>query len=384
MYLFPSRLSFFALVHFILPFIAASNALTILPHPNNTFLTGVKTTYLVDQNRLDPFAPSPQPRAIAVSTFYPVPNSANCSLNATPYMPPATAIYEGELYSHLYGVPNNTFSDLRLSTCQDFTAVPFPIVLFSTGLNATRFIYSYLAQAVASAGYIVVTMDHPYDTDVVEFPDGRLIFATNLTEAEVESTDVETRAADASFVLDQLSIPSQAAKIVPLAKGQRLNASRTAFYGHSLGGATVAAAMFNDSRIIGGLDMDGAIQGEVVQGGLDRPFVLFGIPNHEAVDNDLTWDEFWPNLRGERSELALNGSQHITFSDMPFVADALGFRDLLPPDVVDTLLGSIDGRRAYAVVTQYVIKFMDHVLKGLEVTGLHEPDPSFPEVSVVR
>ena len=255
-------------------------------------------------------------------------------------------------------------------------------MLFSTGLGTTRFIYSYLAQAVASAGYIVVTIDHPYDADVVEFPGGRLVVAANLTEAEVEGIDIEARAGDASFVLDLLSSPAKAAEIIPLAKGQYLNATRAAFYGHSLGGATAAATMFNDSRIVGGLDMDGAIYGPVVQRGLDRPFVLFGRPNHEATDP--TWDAFWPNLCGERFELALNGSQHGTFTDLPYVADLEGLRNQLPPGAVDSLLGTIDGKRAFEIVSQYVIRFMDHVLKDRGLKGFQKPDPAFPEVSIVR
>jgi hypothetical protein len=39
------------------------------------------------------------------------------------------------------------------------------------GLNTTRLLYSVLAQEVASQGFTVITLNHPFDTDIVEFPD---------------------------------------------------------------------------------------------------------------------------------------------------------------------------------------------------------------------
>ena len=45
-------------------------------------------------------------------------------------------------------------------------------------------------------------------------------------------------------------------------------------FGHSLGGATAAAAMLEDQRIKAGVNLDGTLFGPVVNAGLDRPFML--------------------------------------------------------------------------------------------------------------
>ncbi|MCJ1307242.1 hypothetical protein MMC25_000888 [Agyrium rufum] len=356
----------------------------ILPLPNGTFSTSLKTTLLIDESRLDPFAPSPELRAIAISTFYPLPATKRCTLSSSPYMPPLTAAFEDQAYA-VYGVPNGTFAKLRLSTCNDNTAAAahHPIVLFSPALGTSRFVYNALAQTVASAGYIVITIDHPYDADVVEFPSGRLVFGLNITDAMIDLA-VDTRAKDASFVLGQLSRPCSAAEILPLKTDPmtRLDVSRVGFYGHSLGGAAAAAGMFRDGRVVAGMDLDGSVFGPVVNGGLDRPFLLFGRVGHNRT-SDATWATLWPNLRAERIELSLAQAAHYTFSDLPFLAGFLGFRDQLAPGVVDGFLGTLDGRRALEIVAGYVVKFMDEVLKGKRVVGLKEPDRAFPEVSIL-
>ena len=375
-------MAFPTLIILLLTTIYPSQALNVLPHPSKSFLTSLQTAYLIDETRLDPFSPTPKRRGVAISTFYPLPKSADCNPILAPYMSSATAAFEDSVYSKQFGIPNDTFANLRLSTYQGLATAHHPVILFSPGYGTTRFVYSYFAQTVASAGYVVVMMDHPYDADVVEIPGERLVLAANLTEAQITGPAVETRAQDASFILDRLCNRGTAPKLLPLTKGSCLDVSRVGFFGHSLGGAAAAATMFKDSRVVGGLDMDGAVFGPVVEGGLDRPFLLFGRPDHGRF-NDTTWAGLWSNLRGERFELALNGSKHITFSDLPFLADFLGFRDQLPAELVDGLLGTINGTRAFEVVSEYVIMFMDHVLKGKTAKGLREPDSAFPEVTIV-
>ena len=78
-------------------------------------------------------------------------------------------------------------------------------------------------------------------------------------------------------------------------------------FGHSLGGATAAAAMLEDRRIKAGVNLDGTLFGPVVNAGLDRPFMLVAAQDH-GRDNDETWAKFWANLRGWRLNLQLTGS----------------------------------------------------------------------------
>lgn len=79
--------------------------------------------------------------------------------------------------------------------------------------------------------------------------------------------------------------------------------------------------MLNDSRIAGGLAMDGALFGPVVQKGLDKPFILMAHTNHphtndcSADDPFKSWFHIWPNMRGWKLDIMLTNSLHYTFSD---------------------------------------------------------------------
>ena len=65
----------------------------------------------------------------------------------------------------------------------------WPIVIFSHGYGATRSSYSSLAAGLASRGYVVVTLDHPYESAVTELADGSIVadandFPASGTQAE--------------------------------------------------------------------------------------------------------------------------------------------------------------------------------------------------------
>jgi pimeloyl-ACP methyl ester carboxylesterase len=158
--------------------------------------------------------------------------------------------------------------------------------------------------------------------------------------------------------------------------------------GHSLGGATAAAAMVNDSRIICGLNLDGAFFGPVIQEGLSRPFLNFGSQGHnrfnttypDAAEPDTSWNQTWPRMTGWKLELSLNDSAHNTFSDMPFLFNALG----LEMTSFEWILGSLKGKWALEIVTTYMNAFFDFVLRGVESDLLRSESKTFPEVTFIE
>jgi pimeloyl-ACP methyl ester carboxylesterase len=376
-------------------FAAGCDSQILLPAPDGPFEVNLGITELVDYSRTQPFAPTVQPRKLMVSLFYPI-QSARGTTPAD-YMPPETALLEDvELSGYGLSAPNGTLEKLALQLAAKASQVypghgepAFPVVLFSPAQGTTRLFYSAIAQTVASSGYIVVTIDAPYDVDIVEYPDGSLALA-NTTVANTATTltidlAVEVRAEDASFVLDQLTNKTVIANLIP-GSTQGLNVSKVAMFGHSLGGAATATAMLNDTRIAGGIDMDGALWGPVVQKGLDRPFMFMARAGHLrnnnsiAADPDNTWFDIWPKLRAFRLDLVLANSLHYTFSDFPIVLETLG---IVPNNATAQALQvtDLDGRRALKIVTTYVTAFMDLVLKGKNSALLKGPVPEFPEIT---
>jgi pimeloyl-ACP methyl ester carboxylesterase len=353
-----------------------SSQLFVVSHASSillgNFSVSVTAAELIDASRKDPFAPTPQARAVMVSLFHPT--TSNCKFTSWPYMPPITAAYEDAKYSS-FGLPKGTLKSLTLQLCSPPESPQnmqhFPVVLFSGAMGTSRYLYSALAATISSNGYVVVTVDHPYDTDIVEFPSGQIVLGLNLSDAQIPLA-VETRAKDLSFVLDRLPHPK---------KLKHLRTSRAAGFGHSLGGAAVIALLDMDARVIGGINLDGSVFGSSVETDTEKPVVLFG---HDGKNQstDTTWAALWPHLTGWKRELELLGSAHYTFSDFPVIVDKLGGLSTFP-EVVRGLIGGIEGKRVMEILGAYVENFLDMVLKGNSGNLFDNDSEEFPEVRLV-
>lgn len=179
-------------------FLASSASAVLLPNPTGLFSVGVSVSTLTDETRMDPFAPddAPHKRKVLVSTFIPLNTTTTpCVYHTTPYMTPLVAEDYGILASSA-GLPNTTFSSLTMQLCDipqgkpcsksrnersGITKFSLPLVLFSPGFGQSRLLYSAMARSLASEGYVVVTVDHPYDASVVEFTDGSFVTAANIS-----------------------------------------------------------------------------------------------------------------------------------------------------------------------------------------------------------
>jgi dienelactone hydrolase len=345
----------------------------------------MRTMKMIDSSRLNPTA---QQRAIMISLFYPVPRGRCRETCLVEYMPLATARYENDILSQTAGVPSRMFEQLRLQICCEHSRIRqadlvHPVVLFSPGAGSPRLYYSAMAQTLASAGYFVVTMDHPYDASVVEFPGGSLVFGQDLTTLTPEQLTLEvlplwvrTRARDAAFVLDQLATPSVMQQLIPGAE-KGLDTSCVGMYGHSLGGAAAIASMANDGRIVGAANMDGGLF--LVEGVVDSGAVLlFGTSEHNRM-TDETWATAYPKFRQWKLEVDLQGAAHGIFADFGLLLNVTGLEDMLPPEV-QAQFGSLPGVRAFEVITTYIEAFFDLVLRQKRSPLLKKPDPRYPEV----
>lgn len=129
-------------------------------------------------------------------------------------------IYKTQEGSMLVSFPDRTKNSQRYNTCSGGkNHNGHPLLIFSPGHERTRLLYGALAQAVANAGYAVVTVDHPYDADIIQYPSGKVITTaheTNVTDAELVAVRVEDVSFILdSFILDQLSDKKIARKLAP-------------------------------------------------------------------------------------------------------------------------------------------------------------------------
>ena len=364
--------------------LAASNKVP-LPVDIDGHAVNVKTHELVDYSRRDPWANQSQPRRLMVSVFAAQPLNATCSPGLyAPYMPAKTAAFEdSELAS--YGAPNGTFFRPELPICEEGGCSHllshsssrqdpqqhFPTALFSPGLGESRLLYNAICQSVASSGFNVISIDHPYDADIVEFPDGELVYAANISTEPLFEKAVAVRVADARFVLDS------AESILPQARYP--GNSSVIFFGHSMGGATAVQAASEDARILGALNLDGGMFGSVLSDGLQKPVLLMNSAIHNQT-TDPSWAEIWPRLSGPKLQLTVRDSLHGTFTDLPLLADVLGINKTLPPGSLNPLLGSINGKTALQVIHRFSAAWLQYVASGKVSEVLAGPTKNWPEV----
>lgn len=282
-----------------------------------------------------------------------------------------------------YGLPNGSFKGLHLETCkapsskQSCASNAAPLVLFSGALATSRLIYNSMLKSIAAAGYCVISIDHPYNSDVVEFPDGTMTTGIDISSDADLVLALTKRTEDNVFVRQQMSNATVANKLFP---GHLFVAGdvKAAVLGHSFGGAAAASTMLQEPLFIAGLNLDGSMFGPVLQAGLDRPFMLLGHENKTRA-TDPSWKAIWPQLKGWKKEFEVKHAAHYSFSDLPLITAVFGFQGKLPEDV-GQVLGSVEVHHMMELIITYTTMFLDTVFKNGTTEELSGGNNMFPEV----
>lgn len=351
------------------PSSAVSHPATQLPTPTGSFAVGRNVLHLVDAARQDPWTPT-RPRELMVSMYYPAQHGAG---DRAPYATDEESrlLIEG---AELAGVPVPALSKAGTHAVMD--AVPVdgshPLVVLSPGFTAPRFTLTAVSEELASRGYVVAAVDHAGESFGTEFPGGRMSTCAACERIGADGAFTlmaETRARDTSFLLDRLTGP---APIWPHAR--LIDATRIGMAGHSIGGASTAAAMAIDARVRAGVNMDGSFQGVVPIDGLgERPFLMLGVDGQTSPGGgDPSWDEAWTRLRGWHRWITVVGAEHDSFADTGTLAEQAGAQSKTP----------LPGKRAVDITRAYVAAFFDQHLRGVGQPSLDDLAPTFPEVRV--
>ena len=212
----------------------------------------------------------------------------------------------------------------------------------------------------------MATIDQTDSYDEVEFPDGTVAHRVlPLCQTPQQFTDqVAKRVKDTASALDDGSPRSSTAstpmptitRCPPDCRGA-LNLSEVGMFGHSLGGATAAAAMFADPRIKAGINMDGqrhvwagltARAGPAIHAAESRG----SQPGHRPVVGPVL-----DASTGWKRDFQLQGSQHLSVyrrrGDLPEHGTADGPH---PAPLADTI-GTINPARSIALDSTYVDSF---------------------------
>jgi len=261
----------------------------------------------------------------------------------------------------------------------------YPLLILRGGASAEVVHYSTLAEDLASHGYIVVGFDAPYRTNVVAFPDGRVMERQpeNNPERCIERADADKDqcvkellaawGSDIAFTLDRWQTSPFAGKA---------DLTRVGVFGHSFGGATAAQFCREDARCKAGVDIDGIPFGSVVKDGLRQPFMFLlsdqiGGSDPEARDVAKRIQAIYQGLPEEgRLRVMIRGANHFLFSDDGALLKSHPVMNLLR--LVRIL--KIEGRRQLAVTSYCLRRFFDTYLKGPGRQRLTLASPQYPEI----
>ncbi len=264
-----------------------------LPAPTGPYSVGRVSFHWIDTSRTEALAPEPRGhRELIVWIWYPAapdtgtPSTYLDGLRAVEKtLGPAMLRKEiGPAYDAIISGSVSTYSAENAEILA--AESPFPVVVFSHGVPVSGVLYTAQLEDLASHGYVVVAIDHPYDAFAVVYPDGRVTphsaFKWGMDETDpehkFEKNRVEVGAADVRFVLDQLQRYNDefgfGSKFY-----KQLDLERIGVVGHSWGARVVARACQLDDRIRACLNWGALTKGAPFYAdsdgsAIDQPFLM--------------------------------------------------------------------------------------------------------------
>jgi predicted dienelactone hydrolase len=372
--------------------LAVSTALpALLPvpriaEPSGPFQVGTQTFVLTDAGRRELYSGRDEPRKFMIQVWYPAaPRPGDVH---APWMENAPVF--ARAYSAFFHLPSFFLDHLELSKSPAYANSPvatanqpFPVIVFSHGWKG--FAAQNTAQMVelASHGYVVVGMQHPYGAIATIFPDGSQ--APNNPNAlpdnmpEPGYTDaarklVDQWARDIAFTLDFMTEQNSDASSPFHAA---LDLARVGIYGHSTGAGAAIQFCGTDSRCVAGLTEDAfmtPVSQALIDNGVSQPFFfLFSQAWTDDIGskNNLLFDSFYSHLPAPAPVVTILGTRHYDFSDLPLLSP-------LTPQL--GLKGPINGKLVVRIINDYLLAYFDQELKGIPSPIPFGPSADYPDL----
>jgi hypothetical protein len=387
----------------VLPFILPVFS---LPEPTGPFAVGTQYYYWADPNRPDDYTSDPGDfREVSVQVWYPAELSGGEKPNRYMSREAArvlSANWEAPRFFLDHFALVRTHAYLNADVAK--TGKPFPVITYSeSGLMSG---HMTLFEEIASNGYVVVCIGHPYWTPFVYGSGGEVIPFDGQNEkyqawwTEANSTlvedvksqvtlakttdaqerafvrlneltplavlDLRTWAEDIGFVLDELETTNQGAGLLAGA----LDLERVGVMGISKGGAAAGQFCITDKRCKAGINLTGFMYGDIVDLNLGVPFFFFNEEELWCPDcypNEL----FFKRAESDAYQMKIRGALHTNFSDLTLFG-------LLLQSVNGK--STIENQRMIDIQNLYSLAFFDKYLKGLVSPLLDGPSTEFPEV----
>ena len=394
---------------------ASAHPTFALPSPTGRFAIGTTSWRLTDNARREAFGNSKAFRQVEVVAWYP---AAKPDGSTAPYLREGFA--EVRTFAKLLRGTETVFDGLAdVRTHAYLNAEPatpqgtkFPVLVFSPGYTSIPSAYTALLEDLASHGYVVLSVVHPFEVTAARLTDGsvvtlfdqsgalhpkiRDVFAEWAVEdktmaavtaaasdearlrllrgyfAGLRNTNLVVRrwTDDTRLVLDRLT--NLPATDLPGRLAAILNTDRIGVFGHSMGGVVAGQFCVEDQRCAAGLNLDGIPQsGTMIDRSFRRPFLMVysARPGRMGASDVIYRRASAPYYRVD-----VRDTLHLDFSDMVFWGGPLRERNIM---------GKLDPSRAITVTRDIVREYFDQELLGRS-SPLLSGKTSRPEVTVHR
>jgi predicted dienelactone hydrolase len=364
-----------------------------LPPPTGRFAIGTTSWTLTDAAREEPFAPGER-RQVKVVAWYPTEASGG---TRAPYL--REGVEEARAFGRLIRAATGSYDSIRdVETHALVDAAPLggarlPLLVFSHGYGGVASAHAALLEDLASHGYAILSIVHPYESAAAILDGGRI--ASMLDDAgaprapyrdaigewakEDETMTAVTSAGsedeqrrllrgylavipktavalrrwvdDTKLVLDRVaSLPRSGA---PGRLAARLELRAVGVLGHSMGGVTAAEFCAADRRCRAALNLDGSPQSGAL---IDRTMPASMLMVYSARPGRLgANDAIYRRAAAKYYRVDVNDTKHLDFSDLIWWGGRL--REV-------PALGAIDPLRAAEVTRTIVREYFDQELEG--------------------
>ena len=381
-----------------------------LPAPTGPWPVGTTIYHASDSKRGSAPDGTDTPRVLMIHSWYPAANAAGA---AAPYLRDERAVAELRriapgLAARLLvdGVTTHARQDVPVAVIDG----GIPVLVFSHGYLSLPDDYTALMEDLASHGYAVFSITHPYETAATTIGQHRVATsvgaaglndvtrgvlaewgdedsvsaavtgATDRASAELALREYlgripKSTAALERWVEDTRVATDRIAALAAPASGDRLagklDLKRLGAFGHSMGGITSAAFCARDSRCRAAINLDGSPQyGDLIDHPGSRPFLMVysARPGRVGV-SDLIYgrsDSAW--------RAVIDGTRHINFGDFQYREGKQRIADALGP---------ISADRSTAIVHRLVREWFDEHLSGRK-SALLAGERIFAELEVSR
>lgn len=380
-----------------------------LPEPGGPYAIGTTVFELADPSRpMNPFTPDSATRRIQIRAWYPAEVASSQPVRR--YFEGDEAEIFGAGFGRIMGLPGFFWNQLQLTRTHSHVDAPiasqggpYPVVVFNHGYWSYPTQNTVLMEYLASRGYVLFSVSHPYDSAGVRFADGTYIgipperpqrvigdeMKQQALEKYFTSADPGERYAqlklipqesrgmgmlqsiepwlrDVQLLLDTIdhhALPEQAARLLP-----HMNKEQLAMTGMSWGGSMAGTVCLLDRRCKAAVNLDGMawdwrlIDTELpvplllVQSDLRRMFPGYqGPPIGRA---DFMYEKV--ASAGDRSDIVrvmMDGTTHPDMTDLTLFARQ-------PIRTRTVRLGTTPGDQVAMAVNSLVFDFLETNLRG--------------------